>query len=59
MNDEAEEWCLRPVMAGKCSLESLLNGTVQLHHLAMLNEALDVQYENEAIMYEAEKPRDE
>jgi hypothetical protein len=56
MNDEAEEWCLRPVEAGLCKVESLLDGTIMLDHLAMLNEMLDVKYENEAIMHEAMKP---
>jgi len=53
MNDESEEWCLRPVEAGMCRYESLIDGTLDLHHLAMMNEYLDVQQENRSRIEDA------
>lgn len=42
-----EDWLLRPVLAGCCRYEALLDGTLCLEDVAALNEALDVQAENE------------
>lgn len=42
-----EDWLLRPVVRGMCRYESLLNGTVSLDDIALMNEALDVVAENE------------
>lgn len=42
-----EDWLMRPVLAGCCRYESLLNGALGLEDLARMNEALDVQHENE------------
>lgn len=39
---------MRPVLKGLCKYESLLDGTLDLSDLAMMNDALDVQEENEA-----------
>ena len=38
---------MRPVLAGMCKLESLIDGTLDIEHLAWANEALTVQTENE------------
>lgn len=42
-----EDWVMRPVLNGMCSYESLLNGGIQLVDIARMNEALDVQEENQ------------
>jgi len=42
-----EDWLLRPVLEGKCLYESLKNGTLDLLDIARLNDALDVQEEND------------
>lgn len=41
-----EDWLFRPVLAGLIKGESLIDGSVDLAYLALLNEALDVQQEN-------------
>jgi len=38
---------MRPVLRGLCKFESLKDGTIDLADLAMMNDALDVQTENE------------
>jgi hypothetical protein len=38
---------MRPVLAGLCRYESLVDGTVGLRDLSLMNEALDVQAEND------------
>lgn len=38
---------LRPVLEGCMTLGDLLDPRVTLDHVAMLNDALDVRYENE------------
>jgi len=52
--DENEDWLLRPVLRHLCSYESLKDGTLDLADIALLNEALDVEAENE---YRASKQR--
>ena len=42
-----EDWLLRPVLRGLCKYESLIDGTLSLEDIALLNEALDVEAENE------------
>jgi len=42
-----EDWLMRPVLRGLCRYESLINGTLDLYDIARMNEALDVQDENE------------
>ena len=44
-----EDWLMRPVLAGMCRYESLRDrsGLVRLFDIARMNEALDVQSENE------------
>jgi len=41
------DWLLRPVRMGMCKYESLLDGTLDLDHIADMNEALDVADENQ------------
>ena len=38
---------MRPVMAGLCKYESLIDGTLSMYDVGMLNDALDVKAENE------------
>ena len=42
-----EDWLLRPVLAGCCRYESLIDGSLTLEDIANLNDALDVKVENE------------
>lgn len=44
---DGEDWLLRPVLAKCIKFESLLDGTLDLGDIAQLNDALDVQAENE------------
>jgi len=42
-----EDWLMRPVLSHLVGYESLKDGTLDLEDIALLNEALDVQAENE------------
>lgn len=44
---EHEDWLMRPVIEGLCKYESLLDCTLNLVDIALMNEALDVKNENE------------
>jgi len=46
---------LRPVLKGLCKYESIIDGTLSLGDIALLNDALDVQNENELRYSEANK----
>ena len=43
---EGEDWLMRPVNMGRCSYESLIDGTLDLGDIYRLNEAIDVETEN-------------
>jgi hypothetical protein len=43
------DWLLRPVVRRMCLYESLKNGTIDLADIAIMNEALDVNAENQQI----------
>jgi len=43
---EQEDWLFRPVLRKLISGESLLDGSVDLAFIALLNEALDIEQEN-------------
>jgi hypothetical protein len=49
------DWLMRPVLAGMCSYESLKNCMVDLADIAIMNDSLDVQAENERRIMEAER----
>jgi hypothetical protein len=49
--EEGYDWLLRPVVMGMCKFESLKDGTIDLADVALMNEALSVKAENEAIAY--------
>jgi hypothetical protein len=38
-----EDWLMRPVVAGMCKYESLLEGNIRLLDIAKMNEALDLR----------------
>lgn len=46
--DGEEDWIFRPVMRGLLRAESLVDGSVDLAYVALLNEAIDVEQENTA-----------
>lgn len=43
---QGEDWLFRPVMRGMLRAESLLDRSVDLEFIALLNEAIDVEQEN-------------
>lgn len=48
-----EDWLLRPVIKGMCKYESIIDGTVDLADIALMNDALDVVADNEYLIEEA------
>lgn len=52
MSDE-QDWLLRPVLEGMCSYESLINGSIDLVDVDIMNEAIDVHIENKRRMHRA------
>ena len=52
MTDETD-WLLRPVIEHMCQYEFLINGTLDLCDIALMNEALDVSAENQQRIQEA------
>ncbi len=46
MSDETD-WLMRPVLRGLCKYESLKDGVLHLVDIARMNEALDVEAENQ------------
>ncbi len=42
-----EDWLFRPVMRGMLKAESLLDENIDLEFIALLNEAIDVEQENQ------------
>ena len=48
-----DDWVLRPVGAGMCRYESLIDGTLDICDIADMNDYLDAKQENEARYYEA------
>jgi len=45
---------MRPVLRGACRYERLVDGTLSLEDVARINDALDVQDENERRFREAD-----
>ena len=44
-----EDWLLAPAIEGICRYESLLDGTLGLHDIALMNDALAVRSDNRAL----------
>ncbi|RQZ78846.1 hypothetical protein DF056_20860 [Burkholderia cepacia] len=43
-----EDWLLEPVARGWCRYESLLDGTLSMADIALMNDAITVRADNEA-----------
>lgn len=43
---------MRPVIKGMCRYESLKDGTLDLADIALMNDALDVQADNQRLLEE-------
>lgn len=43
-----EEWLWRPWIAGKCEYRHMVDGTLGLYDIAVMNDLLDVKDENDA-----------
>jgi hypothetical protein len=52
---DGDDWLLRPVFAGCIKYESLIDGTLDLADVALLNDALDVQQENQDRVNDAQE----
>lgn len=46
---------MRPVIRGMCHYESLKDGTLDLADIALMNDALDVQADNQRLLDEKMK----
>ena len=44
------DWLMRPVLKGMCKFESLKDVTLDIADIAMMNDAIDVERENEMVM---------
>ena len=51
------DWVMRPVLAHLISYDRLLDGSVGLVDIARMNDALDIQYENQRRADEAAQNR--
>lgn len=47
------DWLMQPVLEGMCKYESLLDGTLDLADIDIMNDAIDVRAENRARLEEA------
>jgi len=54
---DGEDWVMRPVLEGMCLYESLLDGTIGLHDIDRMNEALDIRGRNREIARRIEESR--
>jgi len=50
---DGEDFIMRPVLRNMCRYESLKDGTLDLYDIVLMNEALDVEEENESRAHEA------
>lgn len=48
---------MRPVIRGLCRYESLLDGSLDLHDIAEMNDALDVMDTNSHLAHEAARSK--
>lgn len=48
---------MRPCIRGVYRMESLLDGTLSLEHIALANDALDMEAENERRLHDAMQRR--
>jgi hypothetical protein len=52
---DGEDLMMRPVMRGMCSYEGLKDGTIDLYDILLMNEAIDVERENQIRVAEAQE----
>jgi hypothetical protein len=52
-----EGFLMAPVLNGMCQMESLIDGKLDLEHIAWANDAIAVREENRARQYEAEQEK--
>jgi hypothetical protein len=52
-----EDFLWRPLMAGLCHYESVVDGTLDLADIALMNELLDVQAENNRRLADHDRER--
>lgn len=52
---EEEDWLFRPVLRGLLKGESLIDHTVDLEYVALLNEVIDVEIENTSRVNSSQK----
>ena len=52
---DGTDWALRPVMRGLCKYESLIDGTLDIYDVAVMNDAIDMEEENTRRIREANK----
>lgn len=52
---DGEDWMMRPVIEGMCKYESILDCTLDLVDIALMNDALDVREENERLFRKAQQ----
>jgi len=50
-----DDWLLRPVIAGLCRYESLIDGTLDLADVALLCDALNVKETNDLRIEKAQE----
>jgi len=46
-------WVMRPMVAGFCSYAELVNGSLSLYDVALMNDVLDVREENDRRLEQA------
>jgi hypothetical protein len=52
---DGEGYLMRPVLRGVYRMESLIDGTLDLEHVALANDALDAMDENERRYHEHQR----
>ena len=52
---EGKDWLFRPLVHGLCKYESYKDGTLDLGDIAIMNNILNVKFENERIISEKAK----
>lgn len=52
---DGSDWLMRPVLQGMCLYSELIDGTLDLMDVALMNEALDCDEVNQGRLSEAAK----
>ena len=52
-----EDYVMRPIRHGYCRFESVIDGTLDLIHIAIMNEAIDVAIANNERLTEANRKK--